>query len=526
METSAHAVINAAAIMMVTIFAARLLGVVRESVTVYKFGSDSMEMAAIEAALTIPNLIFYLVAGGALRSGFVPVFTGYLVKGRSKDAWAVFSGFVTFLVVVGGGLLALAALFAVPLVKLAAPGFGSTASALAVQLTRIMLPVQLFLLLGGLFGGVLNSLGHFWMPALAPIVYNSAIIASVLWLTPHAGAASFPLGMLAGAFCGHLVLQLPALKRLKVRFWPNFHWSHEGIVTVFKLALPIIVGMTAVEINGRVNIALASTLSNEAVVALGRAFRVARLPDGIFAMGVGIAMLPALSHIGAREEMEAFRSTLARALKAIIVATVPSAALLIVLREPIMALIYQHGLKVRPEDVRLMAAILLFYSLGIVPLSLRVVLTRSFYALKDTWTPAYIGLVEVATCVGLNLLMVKSFGAVGLALGTAIASSLAMSLMFVAFYKRVGPLGARRLFDTLARTLLAAAAMALVAWLCYTPLAASLGKGMLPTAVAFLTAASLAGLVYFGLCKLLKVEEVDLVVAKLRQRFLPAARSK
>lgn len=521
MATTGRAMAGAAAIMMITIFLARILGVVRESVTVYVFGSASMEMAAIEAALTVPNLIFYLVAGGAVRSGFVPVFTGFVAKKQYREAWGLFSNYTTFLVVVGGLVLTLCVVFARPLVHIAAPGFEGSQLDMAVQLTRWMLPVQLFLLLGGLFGGLLNTLGVFWTPALAPILYNAGIIGCVLVLSPSLGALSFAVGMLVGAVGGHFLIQLPSLFIHKIRFWPNFHWSDEGFKTVLKIAIPIIVGLTAVEINGRVNIALASWISNEAVVALGRAFRVARLPDGIFAMGVGIAMLPALSHIGAMAEMQRFRDTLATALRAIIVATVPSAALLLVLREPVMALIYQHGDKVRPEDIRLMAIILAFYALGIVPLSLRVVLTRAFYALKNSWVPAVVGCIEVVLCITLNFLTVKHFGAWGLALGTSIASLVAMVIMFWAFYKKVGPLGARRMGSGLIKTGMAAVGMSVVASFTYEGLFAVLPQGLMGMALSFLVATCLSVASYLAFCKGLGVEEINLVLSGLTRRFRP-----
>ena len=449
---------RAATLVMALFVVSRTLGLVREMVIGARFGA-SAELDAYLAAFRLPDLLFTLVAGGALASAFIPTFSERLAHGRLDDAWGLASkvGNLLFLSLVG--LAILAGLLARPLVAhVIAPGFTPEQQALTVHLMRWMLVSTVIFGVSGLLMGILNSFHHFLLPALAPVLYNTSIILAAWLLAPHLGIYALVIGVVVGAAL-HLSIQVPGLIRFKARWHASLSLADAGVREVLRLMAPRVLGLAVVQINFIVNVFLASHLVEGSISALNYAWLIMLLPQGIFAQSIATAAFPTFSHQAALGERRAMQHTLGGLFSLLIFLTLPAAALLVLLREPLVALLLQRG-AFDARATAMTAYALGFYALGLVGHALVEVSARSFYAMKDTKTPVIIGVAVMGLNVLLSLVLVKPLAHGGLALANALATTLEMAALLWMLRKKLGGWEEARVGASLARAVLATALMA------------------------------------------------------------------
>ncbi len=408
-------VAGAAVLITVLIGLSRVTGIVRDIGRTALFGRDWRTDAYV-SAFSIPDLIYFLASGGALSAGFVPVFTGYLTKGEDDKAMKTFRVLMTYL-----GLLLLALIvafeFLAPqLVALLFPGMVGDEQkfTLTVRLVRILLPAQFFFVLGSLFTGALLSLRYFAEPQVQSVLYNLCILFGGIlgaWLVPHwlgRGIEGMAIGALTGAAIGAGLVQARKLWQVGMDFRPCFDWHDEGARQVLKLVVPVVFSLSVTQINAIIlPRSFSSLLPEGAATAVEMANRIMQLPVALFGASVGIALFPTLSALAAKESLDDLRQQVANGLQAVLLLTVPSAALMAVLREPLVALFFEYG-RWTSEDTKATAMALLFYSLGVPAMSCQQVLARGFYALQDTWTPVWVGLLSFALAFTLNASLVHS----------------------------------------------------------------------------------------------------------------------
>ncbi len=449
---------RAATLVMALFVVSRALGLVREMVIGARFGA-SAELDAYLAAFRLPDLLFTLVAGGALASAFIPTFSERLAHGRVDEAWSLASkvGNLLFLSLVG--LAILAGLLARPLVAhLIAPGFTPEQQALTVHLMRWMLVSTVIFGISGLLMGILNSFHHFLLPALAPVLYNASIILAAWLLAPHLGIYALVIGVVVGAAL-HLSIQIPGLVRFRARWYASLSLADAGVREVLRLMAPRVLGLAVVQINFIVNVFLASHLVEGSISALNYAWLIMLLPQGIFAQSIATAAFPTFSHQAALGERRAMQHTLGGLFSLLIFLTLPAAALLVLLREPLVALLLQRG-AFDARATAMTAYALGFYALGLVGHALVEVSARSFYAMKDTKTPVIIGVAVMGLNVLLSLVLVKPLAHGGLALANALATTLEMAALLWMLRKKLGGWEEARVGASLARAALATALMA------------------------------------------------------------------
>ncbi len=454
----------------------RLLGVVRQMVFGHYFGTGPA-MDAYVAAQRVPEAIFFVVAGGALGSAFIPLFTGRLARGETESAWKLASAIINILLIVLVPLSLLCIVFAPWLVRvLIAPALPPDVQAQIVALMRVMLLSTAIFGVSGVVMGILNAHQHFLLPALAPILYNLALIGGGIWggetgLGPMGPAIGTVLGAVA-----HLLIQVPGLIRYGARYWPIVGRGDPGVLQVGKLMAPRVLGVAAVQVNMLVTNNLASRLGSGAIAALEYAWLIMLLPQGVFAQAVGTAVFPTFAEQAAREETDALRQTLSLMLRVIVAVTLPAAVGLMTLGRPIIALVFQRG-EFDAASTQAVAWGLLFFAVGLVGMSAIEVLARAFYALHDTWTPALAALLSVALNVLLGRLLPLLFTALGwmphggLALASALAMTTQMAVLLVLIYRRIGGFDVRGLAWQALRVLLAAVGMgaALIGWMHVAP---------------------------------------------------------
>jgi putative peptidoglycan lipid II flippase len=463
--------------MMAGILGSRLLGLVRERVIAHQFG-QSFSTDTYNGAFTIPDLLFFLIAGGALSSAFIPVFSEYVTKDKEKEAWRIFSVVASVMTIVVMFFILIGEIFTRQLVEKTNPGFAAVPGKVeaTVALTRILLPAQVCFFLGGLMMGTLTARNQFAGQALGPVIYNLGIIFGGLFLTRFFGVAGLCWGAVGGAIVGNLGLQWYLVRKSGGKFLPGSlkkNFRHPGVLKVWKLMLPVILGLALPQVSTIIGKMFASTLSGDGPQsALMNANKLMQVPLGIFAQATAIAIFPTMAAQAARKEMAALRHSVNFGIRSILFLTVPSSLLMFVLALPIVQLLLQSG-KFTDADAAMAAAALRYFAVGIFAWSAHSIITRGFYALQDSKTPVVVGTLVTLIFIPLNVVMLNYTGrtdavraTAGLALVTSIAATIHMSLMLVLLRKRLRGLNGGRLLSSVVRIVLASAVTAVVCcWL-------------------------------------------------------------
>ncbi|RPH51102.1 MAG: murein biosynthesis integral membrane protein MurJ [Desulfobacteraceae bacterium] len=448
-EHEKRVVTKAVAVLGSATLLSRILGFVRDIVIAWYFGAG-LGSDAFFVAFRIPNLFRRLFAEGSLSISFIPVFAEYLTKQGKNEADRLAGSAARLLSLI----LIVAVIFGIILspliVRLIAPGFSDTAGkyTLTVSLTRIMFPYLFFICLVALFTGILNVLGHFAAPAFAPAILNISMIAALLFIPSGSGepAKFLAVGVLVGGFL-QLAVQIPFLIKKGVYFGKSSGIYHPGLKEVGTLMLPAIFGAAVYQINILIGTLLASFLPEGSVSYLYYADRLVQLPLGIFAISAATAIFPALSRQASGNEMEAFRETFDYSLRIVMFITFPCMIGLIVLREPIVALLFKRG-EFDAQTAALTAQALLYYSTGLWAFASVRIIVSVYYALRDTRTPVITALISFLANVVLSLLLMKPLKHGGLALATSLSSMLNVVLLLLALDIKIGPLMVKRLKES------------------------------------------------------------------------------
>ncbi|MFQ5576806.1 MAG: murein biosynthesis integral membrane protein MurJ [Anaerolineae bacterium] len=508
---------RAATLVMVFFAASRALGLARDVVIASQFGTNP-DYEAYLAAFRLPDLLFNVVSGGALGSAFIPTFTGYLARRDQAGAWRLASAIINWVLLMLVALGLLAGLFAPQLVRtVIAPGFADPAQqALAAALMRWLMVSTVVFGVSGLLMGILNAHQHFLLPALAPVVYNLAIIGGAWFLGPRWGVFGLAAGVVLGAL-GHLAVQLPGVVRYGMRFQWLLAPGDPGVRQVARLMGPRVLGLAAVQLNFVWDTILASGLSSGSLAGLDYGRRLMLLPQGIIAQAVAAAAFPTFSALAAQKKWDELQHALTVTLRSILYITVPATIGLMLLAGPVVRLLYQRN-AFDQASTRAVMWSLWFYTLGLVAHSMVEILTRAFYALHNTKTPVLVGVVSMGVNMLLSLLLLNLFAGLALAPhgGIALASSLAVGLEMVwlaaALRRQPGGLSVRGLGRPLARIAFSGVVMAGALGLFLRVWGAASPWVIAPGGIA------LGGAVYGAVSFALGAEEPALVWQTLRRR--------
>ena len=468
-----------AAVMAVGTAISRVTGFLRYAALAYVLGltlrfGDTNLPSTYNLANSMPNMIYDLVLGGIIASLFIPVFVEYMSTRSREEAWYVASS-VTNISVLLLGVVTVLGIVASPLIIRLMTLFGSYSSGdvttqvvrdQATFLLRFFVPQIIFYGLSAIFGGLLNSHRHFTAPAFAPIVNNVVVIGTVVvfhflpgprdnYLHLVVLAVGTTIGVLAQA-----LVQIPALVRIGVRYTPVMDFKHPAIRKIGRLAVPLLGYIFLWQVGTWFIFALAIQVDG-GVPSYQYAQMFFQLPYGIFAVSIITAIFPAMSEHAALRKMSNFKDTLNMGIRSTVMIIVPCAVIYLTLNQPIIRFLLEHGF-FKAGDTELLAGVLFFFALGLIPYSIDMLLVKTFYSIQDTRTPMIVSAFVVAINIGANILFFNWMGVKGLALGFATAYSFSMVIHAVVLRIRLGRLGGRRLFATTIKTLAAAAAMALI----------------------------------------------------------------
>jgi len=522
---------RAAGVVGLAVLCSRVLGLAREQIFAALFGGGRV-MDAFTIAFRIPNLLRDLFAEGALSTAFVTVFTRTATLQDSGAEWRLANKVATLTVVILSAITLLGIITAPWLVALLAPGFDPDKAALTVTLTRIMWPFILLVSLAALVMGMLNARNVFGTPAMASSFFNlGSIVAGVLlgyWLDPHFGPRAI-LGLAIGTLIGgglQLFVQLPALRREGYRFRTDLRWRDPGVRAIVRLMGPSVVAASTTQVNVLVNSVFASELGDGPTFWLTVAFRLMQLPLGIFGVALGTVALPLLARMAAQGNTAAFRSELARGMRLAFLMTIPSSIGLIVLAEPIISVLYQHG-RFGAYETAESAGALRFYAIGLCGYAALKVLVNAFYALDRRKTPMMVSFIAVALNLMLNWIFTRElgWGHRGLAFSTACVASSNFLILYFLMRTQLGRLESRLMVTLLAKVALASAALLAVCWGGnYLLLADWAVQPFWPKCAGLTLIIATAAAAFFLCASALNIGEVHDIMAALRRRLRGAPR--
>jgi putative peptidoglycan lipid II flippase len=521
---------RAAGVVGLAVLCSRVLGLAREQIFAALFGGGRV-MDAFTIAFRIPNLLRDLFAEGALSTAFVTVFSRTAALQDTAAAWRLADKVATLTAVALSAITVTGILTAPWLVAALAPGFDPDKAALTVTLTRIMYPFILLVSLAALVMGMLNARNVFGMPAMASSFFNlGSIVAGVLlgyWLDPHFGARAI-LGLAIGTLVGgtlQLVAQLPSLRRAGYSFHPDFRWRDPGVRSILRLMGPSVIAASTTQLNVLVNSVFASELGDGPTFWLTVAFRLMQLPLGIFGVALGTVALPLLARMAATGNTEAFRSELARGMRLTFLMTIPSSIGLMVLAEPIISVLYQHG-RFGAHETAESAAALRFYAIGLCGYAALKVLVNAFYALERRRTPMLVSFLAV----GLNLLLnwtltvQLNWGHRGLALSTACVATSNFLILYGLMRSQLGRLESRAMLALLLKVALASAVLLGVSWAgAHFLLADWAVQSFWPKCVSLILVIAVGTAAFFLCASALGIGEVHEIARALKRRLRRAA---
>lgn len=536
-RSQSEGVVRSAGVVSIAILMSRVTGLMREAVMARLFGA-SLAYDAFMLGFRIPNLTRDLFAEGALSSAFVPTFSDYLANRGKEEAARLVNLVATALILVVGTLCALGVIFAPQLVGLLAPGYAKVPGKfeLAVTMTRIMFPFLLVVALAAQAMGVLNASNRFGVPAMASTFFNigsvgfGVLLGVVLGPWLHLSRIE---GMAVGVVLGgmlQLAWQLPSMYQLGFRFHPTLDWSHPGLVRIFRLMVPAILGNAAVQINVMVNTNFASTIHDPLrgldgpVSWLGYAFRFMQLPLGLFGVAMASATLPSISRSAAVGNMDEFRKTLSKSLAMVFLLTVPSSVGLAVLGRAIVGAIYQGG-KFQLYDTQQTATALACYSIGLAGYAALKVVNPAFYALGDARTPMLVSLASILINFATASTMVKlaGLGHAGLAVSTSAVALFGFVVLFEILRRKIGGVYGRELFLVVSKVAAASIIMGTVVAIMNRVMLQRLGASQLADLANLAVSIPLAVAVFYGACKVFGVNELGMAArafsAPIRRRL-------
>jgi len=515
---------RSAGVVSIAVMCSRVLGLIREQIFATLFGAG-FAYDAFVVAFRIPNLLRDLFGEGALSAAFVTVFSDYDTNRTKEDTWRLASNVLTFFAIALSIISIVGIYLSEPLVNLLAPDYALVPgkTALTTTLTRIMLPFLVAISLSAVVMGMLNTKGRFFVPAIASSFFNlGSIVAGtgLAFILPRYGQPAIT-GMAIGTLVGGILqlgIQLPSLKKVGFSYRFLLDFRDSGLIRILKLMVPATIGLSATQINIFINTNFAASCAEGSVSWLNYAFRLVQLPIGIFGVALSIAMMPLLAKQAAEKNTIEMRSTLVSSLVMVLALTIPATAGLILLAEPIIRLIFEHG-AFTAEDTRATAQALSLYAVGLFAYSSNKVLVPAFYALNKTRYPVIASFIAIGTNLVFINLTIDRFQHMAIALSTSLTMLLNFLFLTTILSMKMGGLPFGYLGRGCLKITIATAIMSALIF-AGNSFAASWLSGNLPQqGISLFTIILLAGTVYIVLLNAMRLSELSEVLSKIGSRL-------
>jgi putative peptidoglycan lipid II flippase len=499
---------GAAAIVMSSIVFSRITGYFRVMLIPNKL-TEKVVADSYVMAFKITDLMYNMLVGGAIAAALIPVLTGYIERQEEEEGWKAVGTFINVVFLCMVCLCILGIIFAPQIVPFIAKGFDEEGIELTTRLTRILFPSVSFIMLAGLTNGVLNSYNRFAASAYGPVLYNLGGIFSLAFLSSF-GVETVAFGVMCSSLI-YFLFQLSFARRNLKHYRLRIFLDHPGFRKLFKLAIPSMMSSSIVQVNVIISAMFVTLFRTPGSVnAFNMADTTWQMPYGIFAQGIGIAILPTLSAKFAVGDLDDYKNILIKGLKSILFLSIPSAVGLIILREPIIRTIFQWSDEFDANFVPMAGNILMFFSLALLTQSVVATMNRAFYAINDTKSPLIVGASTILVNIGLSYLFYKftSLGVGGMALSYSLTSTLNAILLMTLLHKRVREVDFKEFFGFLLKAIPAAIIMG--AALMFANGLVDFARVSKLVQIAYLGFEVLAAAaVYFALAIMLKVDEAS-----------------
>lgn len=499
--------------------ASRVAGLAREIVAAALFGISG-PMSAFTVAFQVPNLIRALFADAALQPAFVPIFTEQVGLGKVREAFRLASTMLLLVTMVLGAITALFILGAGVIMPLFAPGFTPNIESLMVVLAQIMFPILVLMGFTGVVVGILNSYDRFGAFAISPFFWNVTIIAVVLIAAPmfpeDKQIYAYAIGVLAGTFV-QLIIPTWDLRNTPFRFTLKVDFRDPNVRRVLLLMLPVTLSLGLVNFNLIINSFFGSLVSNEAPAAIDKAFRIYQLPQGIFSVAIATVLFPTLARFANAGDFGNLRKTLGKGMRQILFILLPATAAILVLAEPMIQIVYQRG-EFGPDQTALVATALFWFAFSLPTNGLFLLLSRTFFGLQKPWIPTAIAGGNLLVTAIASYLLYRPYGVAGIVAATAIATAISVVVQMVLLRDRLGGIEMPKLIVTVLKSSVASIVLALVCWQVWVLIDDVLGRDLIGQLVSVSVALGLGGLAYLAVCRLLRVTELDEVLAVVSRR--------
>ena len=510
--------------MSIAVFASRILGLVREQIFAAFFGAG-YAFDAFVVAFRIPNLLRDLFAEGALSSAFVVVFTEYKTKKGQEEIWRLANKVITAALVIVGALAGIGIIYSGGIVRLMSPDFADIPGKieLTIFMTRIMFPFLLLVCLASICMGMLNSFGRFFIPAISSSFFNlGSIVTGVLlsYCMPLVGLhpiVGMAIGVLAGGFL-QLLVQTPPLKKEGFRFKPLLDFKDPGLIRIGKLMLPAILGLAAVEMNIFINTFFAASCAEGSVSWLNYAFRIMMFPIGLVGVSLSIATMPVVSRHAASGDLQSLRQAYVSATVLSLVFSLPAMVGLIVLAEPIIRVIYQHGRFTQADTVQTAGALSL-YAVGLFAYAAQKIVVPVFYSLNKPRYPVIASFISLGMNIAVVSLFLRFFQHRTIALSTS--ACMLVNFLFLSFmlYRHVQGYDVRHILRSCLKIIPAALVMGFTAYYLNSYSTRAFGDGLPAAICSLFIAIAGAVVVYAGLINFSGIQELAPLRAKILGRL-------
>jgi putative peptidoglycan lipid II flippase len=487
----------------------RVAGVIREIVAASFFGA-SPALGAFLIAFNVPNLVRSLVADSAISAAFVPVFMQLREEGREPEAWRVASIVLWLAAVILGAISSLFILLAPWIMPIFVPGNENIDPNLVVSLSRWMFPIVAILGMTGVVTGILNSYEIFGVPAMAPIAWNAVIILALV-VSPH-NAHAYAIGVLVATVV-QFVIPLPLLRGHGQSLVFSLAWRNPHVIRVLKLMVPVTIGLGLINFNLTLDLSIATLVpGGHAPAYLNYAFRMFMLPQGLFSVAVSAVLFPRISGLAARGDIDGFARTFAAGARTILFLLLPAAAVSIVLAEPITRLLFQHS-SFTATDTHHVAQTLVAFSLGLIGNGLALLLTRAFFALQLPRVPTQVAFGNLFLNAILDLALYKPLGAAGIALSTAVVTTVNAAILLVLLRRRIGFLHLTEVAGEGARIVVATIYCTAASFGVWWPLDQILGRSLPAQVVSVGLGLTAGGAAYLAAGRILQLSDMEVLLS-------------
>jgi putative peptidoglycan lipid II flippase len=522
--TNKNIIAKSAATIGIAVMCSRVLGLVREQVFAGLFGAGYAYDSFV-VAFRIPNLLRDLFGEGALSAAFVTVFSAYDANRTQEETWKLASNVLTFFLIFLSVITLLGIFFAGSIVSLLAPDFSliEGKTALTEKLTQIMLPFLVFISLSAVVMGVLNTKGRFFVPAIASCFFNLGSIVggtSLAFILPHFGQPAI-VGMAIGTLIGGLLqlgIQIPSLFGTGFKYVPTLDLSDPGLRRILKLMIPATIGLSATQINIFINTNFAASCAEGSVSWLYYAFRLVQLPIGVFGVALSVAMLPVLAKQAAKKDIAEMKKTMVSSLTMVFALTLPATAGLIILSEPIIRLIFEHG-AFTPRDTLATSQTLALYSIGLFAYSANKVLVPAFYAIDKTRYPVIASFLAIIANIIIINLTIDRFQHLAIAFSTSCTMLINFLFLMTVLYINLHGFSLIDLGKGLMKIIIATLGLTCLLWYALPYFTHWLDSTVTYQIISLFILILSATLLYGLTLQILKLGEMNMLVKMIRVKF-------